>query len=117
MVKLVLLLFLPLLLCMIGVGVSYYVAFFDIKVVLQSLKKSEVVPLFFRDFGNSKSTFGNLLSGVVIFPRRHIAEGTLIPEELAKIPRAVVFRMKFGFWLMASSMMWILAGCIYMSMR
>jgi len=109
--------FVPFFLGVAGVCVMYYVAFIDVRAILSCLKSSEIVILLSDSFGGSKSTFGIMLSGSVIFPSRHINEGTLIPEELAAIPKMVMFRIRVGFWLLALSAIWLLVSYLYVSMR
>jgi len=116
MVKL-LLVFVPFFIGMVGVGATAYIVFRYMRVILTCLRESRIVTLFFEDFGYSRLMFSLILVGVVVFPGRHIAEGTLIPKELAAIPRSIVLGLRCAFWLQVLAMTSLLVVCLYGSTR
>jgi len=100
---------------MIGCGLFVYVRLMHMQVILDTLKESIIVDLFFDDFGSSKGLFSRVLFGALIFPGRHLREGTLRLEELKAIPGSIMFQLKLAFWLLASSILCLFGQCIYLS--
>ena len=98
------LLFGPLLIGFIGVGVNCYIACRDLNAILGVFKKSNIVTSYGDVWGNgsfsARCVLASIVSGNVLFPRKHICNGSLDPDELACLPASIKTRMRWSVGLM-----------------
>ncbi|WP_150645468.1 hypothetical protein [Pseudomonas fluorescens] len=86
---------------LIGVGVSCYIGYRDLDVVLNIFKNSYAVTYYGRmppgkwSFATRLSLASNL-SGIIAWSSRYIQSGMLDPEELARLPASIKTRMKWS---------------------
>ncbi|WP_339499050.1 hypothetical protein [Pseudomonas silesiensis] len=94
----------PLLIGFIGIGVNCYVACRDLNAILDIFKKSYVVTSYGDIWGggsfSARCVLASIISGVVLFPKKHIRNWTLDPEELACLPASIKLRMRWSVGLM-----------------
>lgn len=110
---------LPFVVGFIGIGVNSYVARRDFDVILKTFEKSWIVVSYVNLWGDglfSRSTISMMVAGTVVWPNRHLREGTLYPEELARLPRSVRLRMKWSVALVCGGGMGIFVGLFIIKM-
>lgn len=101
----------PLMVALTGVAINCYIAFRDMDVVLGNFKNSYAITSF---GGGGRSFFSrcilaSIVSGGVLWPSRHIRNGTLDPEELARLPVSIKCRMKWAVVLVYSGVICLFA--------
>ena len=98
------LLFGPLLLGFIGVGINCYIACRDLNTILEVFRKSYIITSYGDMWGggsfSARCVLASIVSGGVLFPKKHIRNGTLDPEELACLPATIKLRMRWSVGLM-----------------
>lgn len=108
------LLLVSLLVSLIGVGVSCYIGYRDLDVVLNIFKSSYAVAYYGRmppgkwSFATRLSLASNL-SGTIAWSSRYIRSGMLDPEELARLPASIKTRMKWSAGLTTGG---FVGGCV-----
>jgi hypothetical protein len=97
-------LFGPLLIGFIGVGINCYIAYRDLNAILSVFRKSSIVTSYGDVWGNgsfsARCVLASIVSGGVLFPKKHIRNGSLDPEELACLPASIKLRMRWSVGLM-----------------
>lgn len=92
----------PLLVGFVGVGVNFYIACRDLDVVQKNFKNSYIVTCYGGCEGSffSRCIWASIVSGTVLWPNKHVRNGSLDPEELARLPVSIKLRMKWSVGLM-----------------
>lgn len=67
-------------------------------------RKSSIVTSYGDVWGNgsfsTRCVLASIISGSVLFPKKHICNGSLDPEELACLPASIRIRMRWSVGLM-----------------
>lgn len=96
----------PLLVSFIGFGINCYIACRDLDVVLNNFKGSYVMTSYGDLWGDgsffARCILTSIISGGVVWPSKHIRNGSLDSEELARLPASIKLRMKWSVGLMCS---------------
>jgi hypothetical protein len=96
--------FVPFSIGFIGLGINCYTACRDLDGILNNFKKSYVITSYGGMWGGgsffSRCILTSIVSGGVLWPKKHIRNGMLDPEELACLPASIKLRMKWSVGLM-----------------
>lgn len=111
LLKLFFSLFAPLALGLAGAGVNSYVACRDLEVVLKVFKKSPIVTSYADVWAGgsffSRSALSMVVAGSVMWPYKHIRNGSLDAQELACLPGSIKLRMKWSVGLVVGGVGWL----------
>ncbi|UVJ44660.1 hypothetical protein NVV94_03375 [Pseudomonas sp. LS1212] len=101
----------PLFVSFIGVGVNCYIACRDLDVILNNFKNSYVITscggMWEGGSFFARCMLTAMISGGVLWPNKHIRNGSLDPEELARLPVSIKLRMKWSVGLMFFGLAWL----------
>lgn len=107
MLKMFFLFFFPALLFIASVGVNLYIVYRDLVKVLDNFEGSTVVSSYGDMWGRgslyARCTLVSIIAGGLMFPRKHIRNGTLDRQEFARLPAAIKFRMQLYIGLLVSA--------------
>lgn len=105
--KMFFLFFLPALLFLVSVVVNVYMVYRDLAKVLDNFKESTIVSSYGDIWrGGSlyaRCTLVSIVTGGLVFPRKHLRNGTLDRQEFARLPDAIKFRMRLYVGLLVSA--------------
>ena len=105
--KMFFLFFFPALLFSASVGVNLYIVYRDLVKVLDNFKGSDIVSSYGDMWGHgslyARCTLVSIVAGGLVFPRKHLRNGTLDRQEFARLPDAIKFRMQLYIVLLASA--------------
>ncbi|WP_330211341.1 hypothetical protein [Pseudomonas sp. AM4(2022)] len=105
--KIFFLFLLPALLFFVSVGVNIYMVYRDLAKVLDNFKGSIIVSSYGDIWGGgslyAKFTLVSIISGGLVFPQKHLRNGTLDPEEFDRLPSAIRFRMRLYIGFLVGS--------------
>jgi hypothetical protein len=111
LLKLFFSLFGPLMLGLAGAAVNGYIACRDLEVVLKVFKKSSIVTSYAGVWAGgsffSRSVLSMVVAGSVIWPGKHIRNGSLDAQELACLPGPIKLRMKWSVGLVMGGVGWL----------
>lgn len=112
--KMFFLLGLPFVLFVASAGVNFYIVLFDLDRFLEHFKKSTIISSYGGVWGRralyARYTLVCIVIGSVMFPNKHVRNGTLDPEEMARCPVEIKYRMVLSFYLLLSA-----AGCFVLT--
>lgn len=112
--KMFFLLGLPFVLFVASVGVNFYIVLFDLDKFLECFKKSTIISsygsVWRRGAFYARYTLVCVVIGSVMFPNKHMRNGTLDPEEMARCPVEIKYRMALSFYLLLSAV-----GCFVLT--
>jgi hypothetical protein len=98
---------LPFVLFVASVGVNFYIVLFDLDRFLECFKKSTIISSYASVWGRgsfyARYTLVYIVIGSVMFPNKHMRNGTLDPEEMARCPVEIKYRMALSFYLLLSA--------------
>jgi hypothetical protein len=96
----------PLLVGFIGFGINCYIACRDLDLILNNFKGSYVITYYGDLLGGgsffTRCILASIVSGGVLWPDKHVLNGSLDSEELARLPTSIKLRMKWSAGLMCS---------------